>query len=287
MRPIWKGALTFGLVNIPVGLYSATTRSDLSFRLLHAKDQAPIAYRRVCTEENVEVPWPEIVKGYEYEKGQFVVMTEADFDKADVDATQTIDIRDFVRADAIPATYFEQPYYLEPQKTGIKAYALLREALKRSGRLGVATVVLRQREHLAAVQPAGEALTLTTMRFAHEIVPPSGLSLPGDAGLDRREIDLALQLVDTLAGEFDAEKYRDQYREALMGVIEQKLQGRTPATPATRKPPTKVVDLMQALEASLKSQPARDAAPSARRGATAGRREAAASRRPASRRRAS
>ena len=162
MRPIWKGALTFGLVNIPVGLYSATTRSALSFRLLHAKDQAPIAYRRVCSEENVEVPWPEIVKGYEYEKGQFVVMTEADFEQADVEATQTIDIRDFVRSDAIPATYFEQPYYLEPQQTGTKAYALLREALKRSERIGVATLVLRQREHLAAVQPAGEALTLTT-----------------------------------------------------------------------------------------------------------------------------
>lgn len=257
MRPIWKGALTFGLVNIPVGLYSATTRSDPSFRLLHARDQAPIAYRRVCTEENVEVPWPEIVKGYEYEKGQFVVMTKADFEQADVEATQTIDIRDFVRSDAIPATYFEQPYYLEPQQPGTKAYALLREALKRSERIGVATIVLRQREHLAAVQPAGEALTLTTMRFAHEIVPPSGLTLPGDAGLDRREIDLALQLVDTLAGEFDAEKYRDQYRDALLAVIEQKLQGRTPATPATRKPPTKVVDLMQALEASLKAQPAR------------------------------
>jgi DNA end-binding protein Ku len=265
MRPIWKGALTFGLVNIPVGLYSATTRSGISFRLLHAKDQAPIAYRRVCTEENVEVPWPEIVKGYEYGKGQFVVMTEADFEQADVEATQTIDIRDFVRSDAIPATYFEQPYYLEPQKTGIKAYALLREALRRSERIGVATVVLRQREHLAAVQPAGEALMLTTMRFAHEIVPPSGLTLPGDAGLDRREVDLALQLVDTLAGEFDAEKYRDQYREALLGVIEQKLQGRTPATPATRKPPTKVVDLMQALEASLKAQPARSAKAAARK----------------------
>src|SRR5688500_8719924 len=261
MRPIWKGALTFGLVNIPVGLYSATTRSDLSFRLLHAKDQAPIAYRRVCTEENVEVPWPEIVKGYEYEKGQFVIMTEADFDKADVDATQTIDIRDFVRADAIPATYFEQPYYLEPQKTGIKAYALLREALKRSGRLGVATVVLRQREHLAAVQAAGEALTLTTMRFAHEIVAPGRLALPRDAGRGPHDTDLALQLVDTLAGEFDAEKYRDQHREDLLGVIEQKLQGRVPATPATRKPPTKVVDLMQALEASLKARPSRAEAP--------------------------
>ena len=244
MRPIWRGALTFGLVNIPVGLYAATTRSELSFRLLHAKDQAPIAYRRVCTEENVEVPWAEIVKGYEYDKGHFVVLTEADFEQAAVEATQTIDIRDFVRADAIPPAYFEQPYYLEPQKTGTKAYALLREALKRSGRLGVATVVLRQREHLAAVQAAGEALTLTTMRFAHEIVPPTGLALPGDAGLDRREIDLALQLVDALAGEFDAEKYKDQYREALLAVIERKVAGKTPVTPATRKPPTKVVDLM-------------------------------------------
>jgi DNA end-binding protein Ku len=289
MRAIWKGALTFGLVNIPVGLYSATTRSDLSFRLLHAKDQAPIAYRRVCTEENVEVPWPEIVKGYEYEKGQFVVMTEADFEQADVEATQTIDIRDFVKADAIPATYFEQPYYLEPQKTGTKAYALLREALRRSTRIGVATVVLRQREHLAAVQPAGDVLTLTTMRFAHEIIPPSGLSLPTDAGLDRREIDLALQLVDTLAAEFDAEKYRDQYREALLNVIEQKVQGRVPATPATRKPPTKVVDLMQALEASLKAQPGRGeraASRAAAPSAPAARREAG-SRKPPTRRRAS
>ena len=289
MRAIWKGALTFGLVNIPVGLYSATTRSDLSFRLLHAKDQAPIAYRRVCAEENVEVPWPEIVKGYEYEKGQFVVMTEADFEQADVKATQTIDIQDFVKADAIPATYFEQPYYLEPQKTGTKAYALLREALRRSARIGVATVVLRQREHLAAVQPADEVLTLTTMRFAHEIVPPSGLALPADAGLDRREIDLALQLVDTLAGEFDAEKYRDQYREALLNVIEQKMQGRTPATPATRKPPTKVVDLMQALEASLKAQPGRGAKAASRETAApaAGGRREGASRKAPTRRRAS
>lgn len=286
MRPVWKGALTFGLVNIPVGLYPATTRSDLSFRLLHAKDQAPIAYRRVCTEEGVEVPWAEIVKGYEHEKGQFVVMTEEDFKRAGVEATHTIEIRDFVRADAIPPAYFEQPYYLEPQKTGAKAYALLREALKRSGRLGVATVVLRQREHLAAVQAADGALTLTTMRFAHEIVPPSGLALPGDAGLDRREVDLALQLVDTLAAEFDAEKYRDQYRDALLSVIEQKRQGLVPATPATRKPPTKVVDLMQALEASLKAQPGRAAKAPPRREASAGRR-AASSRRTPARRRAS
>jgi DNA end-binding protein Ku len=211
-------------------------------------------------------------------------MTEADFDQADVEATQTIDIRDFVRGEAIPAAYFEQPYYLEPQKTGAKGYALLREALKRSGRVGVATVVLRQREHLAAVQVAGDALTLTTMRFAHEIVAPGGLALPSEAGLDRREIDLALQLVDTLAGEFEPEKYRDQYREALLAVIERKLEGRAPAAVAARKPPTKVVDLMQALEASLKAQPARGAK-AERREAAAGQRERA--RRPGARRRAS
>lgn len=282
MRPIWKGALTFGLVTIPVGLYPATARNELSFRLLHAKDKSPIAYRRVCVEENVEVPWSEIVKGYEYDKGQFVVMTDADFEAADVEATQTIDIRDFVVGAEIPPVYFEQPYYLEPQKTGAKAYALLREALRRSGRVGVATMVLRQREHLAAVQTAGDAMTLTTMRFAHEIVTPSGLDLPGDAALDRREIDLALQLVGTLEGPWQPDKYRDRYRDALMAAIERKLEGRAVA-PAERagRAPTKVVDLMSALEASLKAQPKREGA------RAAGRREAAAPRKTAPRKRAS
>jgi DNA end-binding protein Ku len=276
VRPIWKGALTFGLVTIPVGLYPATARGDLSFRLLHGKDKSPIAYRRVCAEENVEVPWSEIVKGYEYEKGQFVVMTDADFEAADTEATQTIDIRDFVVAAEIPPVYFEQPYYLEPQKTGAKAYALLREALRRTGRVGVATVVLRQREHLAAVQTAGEAMTLTTMRFAHEIAAPTGLDLPGDAGLDRREIDLALQLVGTLEGPWQPEKYRDRYRDALLATIERKLEGRAIA-PAERggRAPTKVVDLMSALEASLKAQPKRAGARAAGRREASGPRKAA------------
>jgi DNA end-binding protein Ku len=278
MRSVWKGAITFGLVNIPVALYPATSRTDLSFRMLHAKDASPIAYRRVCAAENVEVPWPEIVKGYEYEKGEFVVMTEEDFKNADVDASQTIDIHDFVPAAAIDFVYFEQPYYLEPAATGAKAYALLREALRRSGRVGVATVVLRQREHLAAVKVADEALVLTTMRFAHEIVPATGLNVPrGDAGLDRREVDLALQLVDTLAGDWQPDKYRDRYREALLAAIERKVAGRAvPAPAAGRKPPTKVVDLMRALQASLE---ARTAARTARR-APAG----TAARRPARRR---
>jgi DNA end-binding protein Ku len=286
MRPMWKGALSFGLVSIPVGLYSATTREDLSFRLLHAKDKSPVSYKRFCVEENVEVPWSEIVKGYEYEKGEFVVMTEEDFRKAGVEATQTIDIRDFVPESDIDVVYFEQPYYLEPQKTGTKAYALLREALKRSGRIGVATVVLRQREHLAAVKVEGDVLMLLTMRFSHEIAPPAELTLPrGEAGLDKREIDLALQLVDTLAGSFAPDKYHDQYREALLKAIEQKVEGREIAVPTTaRKPPTKVVDLMQALEASLKVAPTRGARAEGRKSA---RPAAAAGRRTAARRRAS
>ena len=261
MRSLWKGAITFGLVNIPVALYPATTRTDLSFRQLHAKDAAPIAYRRICTAENVEVPWPEIAKGYEYAKGEFVVMTEDDFKNADVDANQTIDIRDFVPAEAIDFTYFEQPYYLEPTATGAKAYALLREALKRSGRVGIATFVLRQREHLAAVKVADEALVLTTMRFAHEIVPATELNVPrGETGLDRREVDLALQLVDTLKAEWEPDRYHDRYREALLAAIERKAEGRTVTAPAAgRKPPSKVVDLMQALQASLQARPARGA----------------------------
>jgi DNA end-binding protein Ku len=286
MRSLWKGAITFGLVNIPVALYPATTRSDLSFRQLHAKDAAPIAYRRVCTAENVEVPWAEIVKGYEYAKGEFVVMTDEDFKNADADANQTIDIRDFVPADAIDFTYFEQPYYLEPTATGAKAYALLREALKRSARVGIATFVLRQREHLAAVKVVDDALVLTTMRFAHEIVPATELNVPrGEGGLDRREVDLALQLVDTLAADWEPDKYQDRYRDALLAAIEQKVQGRAiAAPPAGRKPPTKVVDLMQALQASLQARPPRGARAAAEKPPA---KTAAAGRRASARRKAS
>ena len=169
-------------------------------------------------------------------------MTDGDFKNADVDASQTIDIRDFVPA-------------------GAKAYALLREALARSGRVGIATFVLRQREHLAAVKVADAAFVLTTMRFAHEIVPPTELDVPHDGtGLDRREVDLALQLVDTLAADWNPDRYQDRYRNALLAAIERKVEGRVVAAPAAgRKPPTKVVDLMQALQASLQARPARAA----------------------------
>ena len=180
-RAIWKGAISFGLVTVPVGLYAATERaSELHFRLLHAKDESPIDYKRVCEAEGVEVPWKDIVKGYEVSKGEFVVMTDKDFARARTDATQTFAVRDFVPARAIDFLYFEQPYYLAPQgKAAAKSYALLRDALAKADRVGVGTFVLRQREHLGALEPVGNALVLTTLRFAHEIRKPDTLDLPG------------------------------------------------------------------------------------------------------------
>lgn len=250
---MWKGAVTFGLVSVPVNLYPATRRqAELSFRMLHKKDKAPIQFKRFCSEEEVEVPWNEIVKGYEYEKGQFVEMAEEDFDKARTENTETLDIREFVPLEQINVAHFESPYWLEPTKQGRKAYVLLREALEESGRVGVGTFVMRQREHLAALRPAGKALMVTTLRFPDEIRAAEDLDLPGDEKLAKKEIDLAMKLVDTLAGDFDATRYRDTYHETLRAAIERKLEGKEIDAPAARKP-ARVVNLMKALEESLKS----------------------------------
>ena len=249
---MWKGAITFGLVTVPVSLHSATERqAEIHFRLLHKKDASPIDYRRYCSEENVQVEWRDIVKGYEYDKGRFVVMTEADFDKARIPATQTIDIQDFVPASEIDFAHFDAPYWLEPERAGRKGYALLREALAESGRVAIGTLVLRQREHLVAIRPAGNALMLTTMRFANEIRPSEGLDVATDVKIDPREKKLAAQLIDTLAGPWQPDKYHDTYTETLKGAIEQKLEGKEIQVAPAGKPP-KVVDLMEALQQSLK-----------------------------------
>ena len=251
-RPMWKGAITFGLVTVPVSLHSATERgAEVKFRLLHKKDASPIDYRRYCSAEDVQVDWNDIVKGYEHEKGQFVVMTDADFEKARTPATQTIDIQDFVPACDIDFAHFDAPYWLTPERAGRKGYALLREALEESGRVGIGTLVLRQREHLVAIRPSGHALMLTTMRFADEIRGSEGLDVPGDAKIDPRENKLAAQLVETLAAPWQPDKYHDTYTEALKQAIEQKLEGKEVRAPAPGKPP-KVIDLMEALQQSLK-----------------------------------
>ena len=270
-RALWTGAITFGLISVPVALYPATERrAEISFRLLHAKDTAPIDYKRFCSEEDVEVPWDEIVRGYEHAKGQFVVLTEAELDRVKRVGTQTIEIRDFVPGPAIDFAYFESPYWLAPGRGGAKAYALLREALSQSGRVGIGTFVMRQREHLAALRPADSALMLTTMRFADELRPASKLDLPDTPRVNRRELDLALRLVDSLATDWDPARYRDTYREALRAMIRDKLEGRKISAPPARRP-AKVVNLMDALRRSLEQKTARPP----RRRRAAGRRRAA------------
>jgi DNA end-binding protein Ku len=274
-RSMWKGTISFGLVTIPVGLYSAVERAEtIHFRLLHAKDESPIDYKRVCEREGFEVPWSEIVKGYEVAKGEFVVMTEKDFARARAEATQTFAIRDFVPADAIDFLYFDEPYYLAPQgKAAEKSYALLRDALAKAGRVGVGTFVLRQREHLAALEPVDKALVLSTLRFAHELRKSDALDLPATGhGWDKREMALALQLIDTLAGEWDPTRYHDTYHEVLREAIQQKVEGKEVSLPAPRKP-ARVVNLARALEESLKT-PRREPAKAA------GRARAAAAHRP-------
>ena len=278
-RSIWKGAITFGLVTVPVAMYPATeSREELRFRLLHKKDSSPIEYRRICKEEDVAVPWDEIVKGYEYEKGQFVVMTDEDFEKARTPATQTIEIRDFVPARQIDPLFFDTPYYLEPTGKGAdKSFSLLRDALARAERIGIGTLVLRQREHLVGVEATGAALVCTTLRYAHEIRSADSLDLPKPGhGWEKREMDLALKLVDTLAADWEPEKYKDTYTDVLRQAIEAKVEGKELALPRA-KAPRKVVDLVKALEQSLKT-PRKDLARAEPR-KEEGKREAAARRR--------
>jgi DNA end-binding protein Ku len=250
---MWKGSIAFGLVTVPVSLYAATERSEkLSFHLLHAKDGSRVDYKRFCVKEDKEVPWDEIVKGYEHRKGEHVVLTDKDFEKAKTPATEAFDIRAFVGADDIDFLYFDTPYYLAPSgKAGVKAYALLRDALEETGRVGVGTIVLRQREHLAALEPSGEALVLTTMRFAHEIRSSTSLDLPkAKHGYQPREMKLAHQLIDTLSAEWDPKEFKDTYTDVLKRIIAQKVEGEEITVPDVPQRP-KVTDLAQALRESL------------------------------------
>ena len=257
-RALWTGTISFGLVTIPVGLHSAVESQDeLSFHLLHKKDASRIEYKRFCRDEDVEVGWSEIVKGYEYEKGRFVVLTEADFAKARVEATRTFAVQSFVPAKDIDYLYFDHPYYLAPSGKGAdKAYALLRDALEKAGRVGIGTIVLRQREHLAALEPAGKALTLTTMRFAHEIRPPRKLELPQDGRYGKKELALADRLIESLAARWDPADYKDTYTDVLRRLIKQKIEGKPIKTAAALSPerPAKVLDLARTLEQSLKAR---------------------------------
>jgi DNA end-binding protein Ku len=253
MASIWKGSLTFGLVHVPVEMKTAVRSDHISFRMLHSEDMSPIKYERVCAADGEPVPWKEIVKGYEYEKGKYVVLTDEDFKKAALDSSRTIDIIDFVREDEIDARFFETPYYLVPTKGGDKPYALLREAMRQSGVVGIGKVIIRRTQHLAGVRVVGEALVMELMRFANELVDISEYSFPGTDMLREQELTMANQLVENLAEPFDPERYTDDYRSNLMKLIRAKMKGKkvTAAEPLPDDEDSKVLDLMSRLQASL------------------------------------
>lgn len=253
MRAIWKGSISFSLINIPIALYPATRREELKFRLLRASDLSPVNYKRVAEADGKEVPWDQIVKGYEYEKGRFIVLKEEDFKRADIEATQSVDIQDFVKLEEIDPIFFDKPYYLEPEKRGEKAYALLREALKQSGKVGIAKVVIKTREHLAAVKPEKNLLVLELMHFAEEIIDTGELKIPENPKIGAKELEMAKDLVGKMSGKWEPEKYEDEYSHRLLEAIQKKVEsgGKEVPTRGATKKPTNVVDLVSVLQESL------------------------------------
>ena len=251
-RPIWSGAISFGLVNVPVKLYSATSSKDVRFHQLDGKSNSRIKQKRVSAVTGEEVPYEDIIKAYEIAPDNYVTITPEELDALDPKATKTIDIEDFVDLDQIDPVYYERPYYLVPDKGGQKAYALLRNAMRETNKVGIARVVLRTKQYLAAIRPKDDALVMETMLFADEVNPLDDLDLPGpDVDVTEREEKMARSLIDSLTTDFEPDKYRDEYRERVLALIEQKASGQTVVAETTTDEAPKVVDLMAALEASL------------------------------------
>ena len=260
-RALWKGAITFGLVNIPVELHSAEDRKSFKFSMLDKRDFSPVGYKRYSKKSGKEVEWANIIKGYEYEKDQYVVLSEEDFRRANVKATQTIDIQAFVPEDEVPCEYFETPYYLAPGPRGQKVYALLRETLRATKRIAIAEVVIRTTQHLAAVVVNGRALMLNTLRYQDELREASGLDLPAEglksAGVTPKEIELAKRLVDDMTEHWKPAEFKDTYHQDLMARIKQKIkQGQTkeitaPSNDGDERPRAQVIDLADLLKQSL------------------------------------
>ena len=273
-RALWKGSIAFGLVNIPVELHTAVRDSRPRFRLLHAADKSPVRFERVCQREGKPVAWEELVKGFEYEKGRFVVLTKEDFKTAALEKSRTVDIRSFVKPEEIDDRFFESAYYLVPAKGGERAYALLREALKETGLVGIATIVLRDAQHLAALEVVRDALVLTLMRYAEELVDVREYHFPAANDIRKPELQMARTLVENLADSWDPSQYTDQYRDNLMKVIKAKLKGKEPHLVEHVEPrDAEVVDLMERLRQSLAGAG----------GAAGGKKKAARAQKPAAR----
>lgn len=261
-RSIWKGSITFGLVNIPVGLYSAEKREEtVSFHMLDRRNMARIRYKRVNEETGKEVPWEETIRGYEIEGGKHVVLSDEDLERASPEKTQTVDILDFVDAEEISPLFFDKPYYLAPEKRGAKSYALLRETLRRTNKIGISKVVIRTKQYLAAVLVQDEAIVLNVLRFAHELRDPKELDLPsGKEGVSERELDMAERLVEGMVSDWEPEKYRDDYYKDLKKLIKERVEAgqleESPEAPTKPKPERggQVVDLMALLKQSVEGK---------------------------------
>jgi DNA end-binding protein Ku len=256
-RSIWKGSISFGLVNIPVGLYTAEKSKELHFNLLDRRNLAPIHFQRINSETGKEVRWEDTVRGFEFEPKHYVVLSDEDLKRANAASTQTVEIVEFVDLADIPPIYFEKPYFLAPERKGAKGYALLRETLRRSGKVGIAKVVIRTRQYLAAVVPLDDAIVLNLMRFQDELRDPSELDLPsGKQGVTDKELQMAQRLVEAMVGKWDPESYRDDYRVDLEAMIDARVAAGQLEAGAEEAPPRspargKVIDLMSLLERSV------------------------------------
>jgi DNA end-binding protein Ku len=270
-RSIWRGAISFGLVNVPVKLYSAVSKKTVRFNQLHDADHARIQQKRVCTKDGEEVPYESIVKGFEIAPDRYVVITPDELEALDPAKTRSIDIEDFVDLDQIDPLYYEHPYYLVPDTGATKAYKLLLEALRETNKVAIARVVLRSKEYLVAIRPAGDVLTMETMLFADELIPADGLDeLPdADVKATAREIGMARQLIEAQASDFDPSRYRDEYRERVLELIERKAAGEEVAVQPMAEERQEVPDLMAALEQSLAAARERQPAKTKSNGAAA------------------
>ena len=256
-RAIWSGAISFGLVNIPVKLYSAVSRKTVRFHQLDAESGQRIRQQRINPESGEEVPYEQIIKGYEIGPDRYVTITPDELDALEPQKTRTIDIEDFVELDEIDPIFYDHPYYLAPDTGAGKAYRLLLDAMQEAGKVAIARVVIRSKENLVAIRPHGGVLTMETMLFADEVVPPDSLeelsTADGDQKTSDRELEMAQQLIDSLTSDFEPEKYHDEYRERVLEMIERKAQGETVVVEAPPEEPKEVPDLMAALEASIAS----------------------------------
>lgn len=272
MRAIWKGSISFGLVSIPIALFPATRSEDLKFRLLRGKDMSQVNYKRVAEADGKEVPWDQIVKGYEYEKGKFVVIKDEDFRRVDIEATQTVDILAFVPLQEVNPMFFHKPYYMEPQKGGDRAYSLLREALEGTEKIGISKVVIKTRQHLAAVKPQGEGLVLELMHFPDELRALDEFRQPRATTVSKKELDMAKTLIASMSEKWNPDDYQDNYREALEEMIDDKVKsgGRSaPGKAAPRPKASNVIDLLAVLEQSLHTKKPSKKSPAAKSSAKA------------------